>query len=552
MDGPNPELLAAYGTDEVYLSNLEKRGADTIFGAQTAALSRGDFGRMRMGSPRDQRHVDRFRSEADLMNQKFRVLETQLLANTVENMGGPGTRRSAYIRAVMTQPYAVHPLMGLYGGGQYAGAVLPPSAETEMPREDMGDVDSDMARTASVSTAMAARLGAKLAHMTKAANAGVVGLAAPFAVNALAQGLGGGYGAQKALEVYERSPEYQSAQARLTPDELKAVRQQEMRRGASAGATGAGLGSMGGLLAGGLGGALGASALGIDPLIGLGVGGALGSTAGGIGGYKLMTRKYAGAASPLTKEADLSITKGKGKGDPRLTSIGWFTGGDSDEDYAPVSKRQAELLLAHGSLQAARRAYEEERPDLYNTVASALEHAPEKPGLWKRVITLGSPSSVGKKYKEDLSDYERRVKTPAIFLHSGPSGSPAQHEFYDAVHGGKLDPKYTKALGGEKTAQMGKYPSAPEVPMPPPPQSTAPSIGQDFSTAGKELMGGTMHLGRGVTRAFGKAVEGTGSLFGRMGRGLQDFMMSEHHPTPRWGTGMAPAKDVNEYGVPIY
>jgi hypothetical protein len=29
-------------------------------------------------------------------------------------------------------------------------------------------------------------------------------------------------------------------------------------------------------------------------------------------------------------------------------------------------------------------------------------------------------------------------------------------------------------------------------------------------------------------------------------------MMSDRKPTPKWGVGVAPAKDVNQYGVPIY
>lgn len=274
MNGPNPELLAAYGTDEVYLSNLEKRAADTIFGAQTRAISQGDFGRMLMGGRRDQARVDRFRAEADIMNQRFRALEHQVMANTIENMGGGGTRRSAFTRAMMTQPYAVHPLMYAGALGSPGGPMVPPAMMGSPPPEaDLPDADlgAEMAHTASVSTAVAARLGLKLAHMSK-------------------------------------------------------------------------------------------------------------------------------------------------------------------------------------------------------------------------------------------------------------------------------------------VAQMGQYPapSASGVMPYPPPQSTAPSIRQDFSQAGRELGAGAAHLGRGVTRSFGKAMETGGNLFGRLGRGVQDFMMSERRTTPRWGTGMAPAKDVNEYGVPIF
>ncbi len=270
MSGPNPDLLEAYGTDELYFSNLEKRAADTIFGARTMALSRGDFGRTGIG------RVDRFRAEADLLNQRFRVLEAQIMANTTENLGGPGTRRSAFTRAMMTQPYAVHPLMYTAALGAGPGGVMPPpgmvhapAAHGELPlhpeEADLSsDISAEMARTASVSTAVAARLGMRLAHLSK-------------------------------------------------------------------------------------------------------------------------------------------------------------------------------------------------------------------------------------------------------------------------------------------EAQMGANPSQPELPMPPP-----PTIGQDFRQAGGELGAGAAHLGRGITRSFGKAMDVGGGLFQRMGRGLEGFMMSERRTTPRWGTGIAPAKDVNEFGIPIY
>ena len=271
MDGPNPELLAAYGTDEVYLSNLEKRASDTIFGAQTRALSQGDFGRMMMGSPREQARVDRFRGDADVLNQQFRSLEHQIMSNAVENLGGPGTRRSAFTRAVMTQPYNVHPLMMSMGGGFGHGMVPqgPPSAEADLSDADLG---AEMVNTAAVSTAMAARLGMKLAHMSK-------------------------------------------------------------------------------------------------------------------------------------------------------------------------------------------------------------------------------------------------------------------------------------------VAQMGQYP-APDasqyMPVPASLQTAAPSIGQDLVQGGKEVGVGAAHLGRGVTRAFGKAVQTGGNLFSRIGQGVGDWAMNERRTTPKWGTGTAPAKDVNEYGQPIH
>lgn len=256
MDGPLPELLAAYGTDEVYFRNLEKRAADTIFGAPTARLSRGGFGRLLVGG-RDQRRVDRFRADAEALNQRFRSLETEIMSNSVENLGGPGTQRSAFTRALMTQPYSVHPLLYAQATGGPGGVMPPPAELAQMPSADDG-----MERTAAV--AVARRIGVKLA-----------------------QG-------------------------------------------------------------------------------------------------------------------------------------------------------------------------------------------------------------------------------------------------------------------------MGSYPVPQAYALRPPPLTTEPSITQDLESGGAELGRGAVRLGRGLGRGAGKAMAGTGGLFQRLGRGLQDFMSSERQPTPRWGTGFAPAKDVNEYGVPVY
>lgn len=167
MSGPNPELLAAYGTDEVYLAHLEKRAADTIFGPSTAAAAQGSFGRMIVGGRLHQERVDRFRADADAMNLRFKALEGQVMANTIENLGGPGTQRSMFTRSVMMQPYSVYPML-------YANAVSPPSggpANADAPGEAVEqrlgvDVNEEMARTASVSTAIAVRLGCKLAQMS--------------------------------------------------------------------------------------------------------------------------------------------------------------------------------------------------------------------------------------------------------------------------------------------------------------------------------------------------------------------------------------------------
>jgi hypothetical protein len=132
---PNTDLLAEYGTDEVYLANLEKVADDTRFGPSMAAMGASEWARLVTGiSQGDQANIDRQRAAAAALNMQFRHLESQAMANTIENFGGAGTRRSAYTRAMQTQPYAVHPLLfaGGMGGGMSSmmlgGGMMPASA----------------------------------------------------------------------------------------------------------------------------------------------------------------------------------------------------------------------------------------------------------------------------------------------------------------------------------------------------------------------------------------------------------------------------------------
>lgn len=125
MNQPNPDLLAEYGTDEVLLANLEKVADDTRFGPSLGYMSRSEWARLR--AARVQSRVDRQRAQAAAINMQFRQLESQAMANTIENFGGAGTRRSAYVRAMQAQPYNVHPLLLAGGmspmmmGGEMAG-----------------------------------------------------------------------------------------------------------------------------------------------------------------------------------------------------------------------------------------------------------------------------------------------------------------------------------------------------------------------------------------------------------------------------------------------
>lgn len=114
---PNPELLAEYGTDEVYLANLEKVADDTVFGRGTASRSRSDWGSLQVARGAAQANLAKQRAQAHAINQQLLRLENMRMAGTTENFGGRGTSRSRFIRAMQAQPYMVHPLMMLGGGG---------------------------------------------------------------------------------------------------------------------------------------------------------------------------------------------------------------------------------------------------------------------------------------------------------------------------------------------------------------------------------------------------------------------------------------------------
>jgi len=120
---PNPELMEQYGTDVLFLQNLEKR-ADSIFGQPTADLSQSEWGRLMTGQGQEQAGTDRHRMDAAALNLKFRHMESGRMADTIEHAGGPGTRRARFTRAMMYQPYALHPMMMMGGMGGMRGAMM--------------------------------------------------------------------------------------------------------------------------------------------------------------------------------------------------------------------------------------------------------------------------------------------------------------------------------------------------------------------------------------------------------------------------------------------
>lgn len=110
--GPNPELLAKYGTDEFYYRNLEKRAADTEYLApMLQTMSRGGWGRLVVDADRRyQGKIDSQRLQAEALNMKFRRLEGTRFSESRENLGGAGTQRSRYQRQMLAQPYMIHPM----------------------------------------------------------------------------------------------------------------------------------------------------------------------------------------------------------------------------------------------------------------------------------------------------------------------------------------------------------------------------------------------------------------------------------------------------------
>lgn len=75
MEGPNPELMHAYGTDQYY---LEKAGALPPVARLVAPLAS-----MALFAA-DSRHLARQQAEAEAMNQAFRMIQQQEMAQTVQ------------------------------------------------------------------------------------------------------------------------------------------------------------------------------------------------------------------------------------------------------------------------------------------------------------------------------------------------------------------------------------------------------------------------------------------------------------------------------------
>jgi hypothetical protein len=129
-DVPHPDLLAEYGTDEVYLANLEKVAASSIFSDDLAMSGQSEWGRLvAAAAAHEQNRIDQQRLQAAIINRQFRQLETGRMANTIENLGGPGSARQSMTRTMQMRPHMLHPMMlarGGYGGMGMGGGMASP------------------------------------------------------------------------------------------------------------------------------------------------------------------------------------------------------------------------------------------------------------------------------------------------------------------------------------------------------------------------------------------------------------------------------------------
>jgi len=91
MESPSPELMHAYGTDEFYVDNLEKRAALPILARMAAGA--GFLGLV----AHQRRHEERLRTQAAILNEMFRQEEAERMAATIQSFQHPGDRMMAGI-----------------------------------------------------------------------------------------------------------------------------------------------------------------------------------------------------------------------------------------------------------------------------------------------------------------------------------------------------------------------------------------------------------------------------------------------------------------------
>lgn len=103
-----------------------------------------------------QAHIDRLRAGAAALNYQLQRHEAYRMAQTIENLGGPGTSRARYMRAVMSNPYQLSPLLPYMAGGPMGsmGPIgIPMGAGVDQyvpPDPELTALEQGITRTASV------------------------------------------------------------------------------------------------------------------------------------------------------------------------------------------------------------------------------------------------------------------------------------------------------------------------------------------------------------------------------------------------------------------
>lgn len=164
MNTPNPQLMALYGTDTLYRQNLErafeKRAASTVFGEAMQRRLHWPWAQLTTTSGSHQAGIDHQRQEAAEMNHMLAEAEADRMHTPLENMGGPGSQRQMYVRALQTQPYNLSPLLpamqdpGMLHGGMH-------HVDSGVPQQALEGMFADASKTAQAMGRMLAKYAAE-------------------------------------------------------------------------------------------------------------------------------------------------------------------------------------------------------------------------------------------------------------------------------------------------------------------------------------------------------------------------------------------------------
>jgi hypothetical protein len=118
--------------------------------------------------------IDALHAQADALNQELRLHEALRMSQMIENLGGPGSERSRYLRAVMTNPYRLSPLLPFMGApsmhpGTAFGSVYssPNAMDLQAGQPDPEQTALEVGITHTASARIAQEMGrtmAKVAH----------------------------------------------------------------------------------------------------------------------------------------------------------------------------------------------------------------------------------------------------------------------------------------------------------------------------------------------------------------------------------------------------